>query len=110
MPPAHSPADATASGDPPALSTLLRFAPYLWPRHSRAQRMRIVLAGVCVLLSILIQLSMGYWFGAIINRMQPGMQPGVLIAVACVDGHGDPLVPCGRCRQLLHDRIAPYEA
>jgi cytidine deaminase len=28
---------------------------------------------------------------------------GVLVAVACVDGHGEPLVPCGRCRQLLHE-------
>lgn len=28
---------------------------------------------------------------------------GVLVAVACVDAHGDELVPCGRCRQLLHE-------
>ncbi len=28
---------------------------------------------------------------------------GVLVAVACVDSHGDELVPCGRCRQLLHE-------
>jgi cytidine deaminase len=26
---------------------------------------------------------------------------GRLRAVVCVDGHGDPLMPCGRCRQLL---------
>ena len=26
---------------------------------------------------------------------------GRLLAVACVDQHGDPLMPCGRCRQLL---------
>jgi len=26
---------------------------------------------------------------------------GRLVAVACVDGHGNPLMPCGRCRQLL---------
>ncbi len=26
---------------------------------------------------------------------------GRLLAVACVDGHGAPLMPCGRCRQLL---------
>jgi len=26
---------------------------------------------------------------------------GRLVAVACVDGAGEPLVPCGRCRQLL---------
>jgi len=28
---------------------------------------------------------------------------GRLLAVACVDGRGEPLVPCGRCRQLLHE-------
>ena len=26
---------------------------------------------------------------------------GRLVAVACVDGQGQPLMPCGRCRQLL---------
>ena len=26
---------------------------------------------------------------------------GRLVAVACVDGEGRPLMPCGRCRQLL---------
>ncbi|MFZ6005331.1 MAG: cytidine deaminase [Actinomycetota bacterium] len=32
---------------------------------------------------------------------------GRLIAVACVDGAGRPLVPCGRCRQLLHEHGGP---
>ena len=26
---------------------------------------------------------------------------GRLVAVSCVDAHGAPLMPCGRCRQLL---------
>ena len=26
---------------------------------------------------------------------------GRLVAMACVDGSGSPLMPCGRCRQLL---------
>ena len=26
---------------------------------------------------------------------------GLLVAVWCVDAHGDTLMPCGRCRQLL---------
>ena len=26
---------------------------------------------------------------------------GRLVAFVCVDGHGEPLMPCGRCRQLL---------
>ena len=28
---------------------------------------------------------------------------GRLVAFACVDGAGLPLMPCGRCRQLLHE-------
>lgn len=32
---------------------------------------------------------------------------GRLVAVACVDGHGEPLPPCGRCRQLLHEHGGP---
>ena len=28
---------------------------------------------------------------------------GRLIAFACVDINGNPLMPCGRCRQLLHE-------
>jgi cytidine deaminase len=28
---------------------------------------------------------------------------GKLIAVYCVDSHGDALMPCGRCRQLLFE-------
>jgi len=26
---------------------------------------------------------------------------GRLVAVSCVNGDGEPLMPCGRCRQLL---------
>ncbi len=31
---------------------------------------------------------------------------GRLVAFACVDGHGDALMPCGRCRQLLFEHSA----
>lgn len=31
---------------------------------------------------------------------------GRLVAFACVDGAGEPLVPCGRCRQLLLEHAA----
>jgi cytidine deaminase len=30
-----------------------------------------------------------------------------LVAFACVDGHGNALMPCGRCRQLLFEHSAP---
>lgn len=28
---------------------------------------------------------------------------GRIVALACVDRHGAPLMPCGRCRQLLYE-------
>ena len=28
---------------------------------------------------------------------------GRLVAIACVDRAGEPLTPCGRCRQLLYE-------
>lgn len=32
---------------------------------------------------------------------------GRLVAFACVDGSGSPLMPCGRCRQLLWEQGGP---
>jgi len=32
---------------------------------------------------------------------------GRLVAVACVDAHGNPLMGCGRCRQLLWENGGP---
>jgi cytidine deaminase len=32
---------------------------------------------------------------------------GRLVAVSCVDGHGTPVMPCGRCRQLLWENGGP---
>lgn len=32
---------------------------------------------------------------------------GRLVAFACVNGAGDALMPCGRCRQLLSEHAAP---
>ncbi|GAA3588680.1 cytidine deaminase [Klugiella xanthotipulae] len=32
---------------------------------------------------------------------------GRLVAFSCVDGRGDALMPCGRCRQLLYEHSAP---
>lgn len=35
-----------------------------------------------------------------------GAQPAKLVAFTCVDGHGNILMPCGRCRQLLFEHSA----
>jgi cytidine deaminase len=32
---------------------------------------------------------------------------GRLVAFTCVNGHGELLTPCGRCRQLLHEHGGP---
>jgi cytidine deaminase len=32
---------------------------------------------------------------------------GRLVAFACVDGEGEALMPCGRCRQLLYEHGGP---
>ncbi|MEO6201133.1 MAG: cytidine deaminase [Cryobacterium sp.] len=32
---------------------------------------------------------------------------GRLVAFTCVDGHGQTLMPCGRCRQLLYEHSSP---
>jgi cytidine deaminase len=32
---------------------------------------------------------------------------GRLVAFNCVDGHGNILMPCGRCRQLLYEHSSP---
>jgi len=32
---------------------------------------------------------------------------GRLVALSCVDGNGEPLMPCGRCRQLLWEHGGP---
>ncbi len=33
---------------------------------------------------------------------------GTLTAAYCVDGRGEPLMPCGRCRQLLYEHGGPH--
>lgn len=35
-----------------------------------------------------------------------GDGPAKLVAFTCVDGHGNILMPCGRCRQLLFEHSA----
>ena len=32
---------------------------------------------------------------------------GGLVAFVCVNGHGDTIMPCGRCRQLLYEFAIP---
>jgi len=85
MPPDHPASLATPpSADPPAMETLRRFLPYLWPKGEPGQRLRIVGAGALVLASKAVQLSMGFLYAAAINRMQPGLEPAVSLAIGLV--------------------------
>ena len=68
----------------PGWGTLRRFLPYLWPAGQPGLRARVVIAVVLVLLAKAIALSTGFVYGAAIDRMAPGMEAGVAVAVGLV--------------------------
>jgi ABC-type transport system involved in Fe-S cluster assembly fused permease/ATPase subunit len=83
MPPDHH--SSAMGGQEPALwPTLKRFLPYLWPAGQREHKLRIVGAGLIVLLSKTVQLSMGFVYGAAIDRMVPGLEAGVALTIGLV--------------------------
>ena len=75
---------ADAAKEPPVLDTLKRFLPYLWPAGHTGHKVRSVGAGLIVLASKGVQLSMGFLYGAAIDRMAPGMEAGVALAIGLV--------------------------
>ncbi|HET6536519.1 MAG TPA: ABC transporter ATP-binding protein/permease [Sphingopyxis sp.] len=83
MPPDNR-TSAEAGREPPAMATLRRFLPYLWPQGQREHKLRIVGAALIVLLSKAVQLSMGFVYGAAIDRMAPGMEAGVALTIGLV--------------------------
>ena len=81
MPPL-SPADAGPT--PPMFASLRRFLPYLWPSDDPGLRFRVVAALVLVLIAKAATLVMPFAYKGAIDRMAPGMEPGVVLAVALV--------------------------
>ncbi|WP_373476732.1 ABC transporter ATP-binding protein/permease [Sphingorhabdus sp.] len=79
MPPLETPTDTK-----PDFAVMRRFLPYLWPKDQFGLRVRIVCALLLVVLSKLIQLSMAWLYGQAVDRMVPGMEDGVTIAIALV--------------------------
>ncbi|WP_179956547.1 ABCB family ABC transporter ATP-binding protein/permease [Sphingorhabdus profundilacus] len=79
VPPLETPADSK-----PDFAVMRRFLPYLWPKDELGLRVRIVCALLLVILSKLIQLSMAWLYGQAVDRMVPGMEDGVVIAIALV--------------------------
>jgi ATP-binding cassette, subfamily B, heavy metal transporter len=65
-------------------AVMRRFLPFLWPKDQPALRLRIVFALLLVLISKIVQFSMGWFYGQAIDRMTPGMEQGVVIAIALV--------------------------
>jgi ATP-binding cassette, subfamily B, heavy metal transporter len=68
----------------PGFAIMRRFLPYLWPKDQPGLRARIVFALLLVLLSKAVQLSMGFLYGAAINKMVPGMEAAASLAIALV--------------------------
>jgi ATP-binding cassette, subfamily B, heavy metal transporter len=81
MPPLATPVAENSNLD---FAVMRRFLPYLWPKDQPALRVRIVIALLLVLVSKLVMFSMGWLYGQAIDRMTPGQESGVIIAIALV--------------------------
>jgi ABC-type transport system involved in Fe-S cluster assembly fused permease/ATPase subunit len=77
-PPSH-PDDKAASWAP-----LRRFLPYLWPDDAPALKRRVVVSLALVLLAKAATLTMPFAYKAVIDRMTPGLEPAVGLAIALV--------------------------
>ena len=77
-------APAPSGNDGLDFAVMRRFIPYLWPKDMPGLRLRIVIALTLVLVSKGIQISMGFLYGAAIDRMKPGLEAGVSLAIALV--------------------------
>jgi len=68
----------------PARNPLRRFLPYLWPAGRADLKLRVLVAMLLVLAAKAAVLSMPFAYKAVIDRMAPGMESGVSIALALV--------------------------
>ncbi|WP_136163057.1 ABCB family ABC transporter ATP-binding protein/permease [Sphingomonas flavalba] len=78
------PLPPTDSTEPAGWVPFRRFLPYLWPADDTGLRVRVVAALLLVLVAKATTLSMPFAYKAAIDRMAPGLEPGVAIAVALV--------------------------
>ena len=69
---------------PPVWATLRRFLPYLWPADAPALRRRVTIAMLLVLLAKAVSLAMPFAYKAAVDRMAPGLEPAVGLAIALV--------------------------
>ncbi len=80
MPPHHVSTEPVNDG----WGTFRRFIPYLWPKDQPRLKVRIILAMLIVLASKAVQISMGFLYGAAIDRMKPGLEAGVALSIGLV--------------------------
>ena len=69
---------------PPIWATFRRFFPYLWPADAPALRRRVVVALLLVLMAKAVGLIMPFAYKGAIDRMAPGLEPAVGLAIALV--------------------------
>jgi ABC-type transport system involved in Fe-S cluster assembly fused permease/ATPase subunit len=63
---------------------LRRFLPYLWPADRPALRLRVVVSLLLVVLSKAVTLALPFAYKGAIDRMAPGMEQGVAVAMALI--------------------------
>ncbi len=68
----------------PDWGAIRRFIPYLWPSGAPGLKARVVVAVLLVLVAKAIALSSGFLYGAAIDRMAPGMEPGAALAIGLI--------------------------
>lgn len=97
------PVDKIPDQSSPGFAIMARFLPYLWPKDQPAMRLRIMGALFLVLISKGVQISMGFVYAAAINRMQPGLEAGVGLAIALVAAYAG-----ARFGGVLFDNLRNY--
>src|SRR3546814_252254 len=85
---------------PPIWATLRRFLIYLWPTDAPVLRRRVIYALLLVLLGKATNLIMPFAYKGAIDRMAPGMEPGVALAIALVLAYAG-----ARFASILFDNI-----
>ena len=104
MPPLTFTQDQTS----PGFAIIKRFLPYLWPKGHPRLRLRIICALILVVASIGIQLSMGYFYGWAIDRMIPGQEASVSIAIGLVAAYAGARfggVLSNNLRNIIFERV-----
>ena len=76
--------DSIGKAKDPGWAAFRRFLPYLWPAGETALKARVVAAMLLVLAAKGALLAMPFAYKAVIDRMAPGFEPAVGLAIALV--------------------------